>query len=297
LHGVKGKAEPDVKRRGGKMTVAGHGMETAEMQPSAAPVAKRFRLNPEMLLVPAFAVIVIGGWELACRWLNVSDFVLPAPSQIVLALYQGFQTGQFVIGLQATLTAILLGFLFSAVSAFVLGTLISQIRLIELTIFPYVVAIQTLPKIAIAPLIMLWVGVGIESKIVIAAMVSFFPMLVNTIVGLKSTPEDKIDLMRSLSANRWKIYWYVQLPEALPFIFAGLNIGIVLSVLGAIVGEFVGAKAGLGYLILQMNYNMDIAGMFAALVVLGIMGIVLNAVMQFARRKIVFWQSDHFAAH
>jgi NitT/TauT family transport system permease protein len=279
------------------MTVAGHGMETAEMQPSAAPVAKRFRLNPEMLLVPAFAVIVIGGWELACRWLNVSDFVLPAPSQIVLALYQGFQTGQFVIGLQATLTAILLGFLFSAVSAFVLGTLISQIRLIELTIFPYVVAIQTLPKIAIAPLIMLWVGVGIESKIVIAAMVSFFPMLVNTIVGLKSTPEDKIDLMRSLSANRWKIYWYVQLPEALPFIFAGLNIGIVLSVLGAIVGEFVGAKAGLGYLILQMNYNMDIAGMFAALVVLGIMGIVLNAVMQFARRKIVFWQSDQFAAH
>jgi NitT/TauT family transport system permease protein len=279
------------------MTVAGHGMETAEMQPSAAPVAKRFRLNPEMLLVPAFAVIVIGGWELACRWLHVSDFVLPAPSQILLALYQGFQTGQFVVGLQATLTAILLGFLFSAVSAFVLGTLISQIRLIELTIFPYVVAIQTLPKIAIAPLIMLWVGVGIESKIVIAAMVSFFPMLVNTIVGLKSTPEDKIDLMRSLSANRWKIYWYVQLPEALPFIFAGLNIGIVLSVLGAIVGEFVGAKAGLGYLILQMNYNMDIAGMFAALVVLGIMGIVLNAVMQFARRKIVFWQSDQFAAH
>ena len=120
-------------------------------------------------------------------------------------------------------------------------------------------------------------------------------MLVNTIVGLKSTPQDKIDLMRSLSASRrWKIFWYVQLPEALPFIFAGLNIGIVLSVLGAIVAEFVGAKAGLGYLILQMNYNMDIAGMFAALVVLGIMGIVLNSAMTFARRRIVFWQSDQY---
>jgi NitT/TauT family transport system permease protein len=200
------------------------------------------------------------------------------------------------VGLFATMSAVVLGFLASAAAAFLLGTLISQVRLIELTLFPYVVAIQTLPKIAIAPLILIWVGVGIESKVVIAATVSFFPMLVNTIVGLKSTPQDKIDLMRSLSSSRWKMFWYVQLPEALPFIFAGLNIGIVLSVLGAIVAEFVGAKAGLGYLILQMNYNMDISGMFAALVVLGMMGIVLNSAMTFARRRIVFWQSDQFIA-
>jgi len=162
-------------------------------------------------------------------------------------------------------------------------------------LFPYVVAIQTLPKIAVAPLVLIWVGVGLESKVVIAAMVSFFPMLVNTIVGLKSTPADKIDLMRSLSASRWKIFWYVQLPEALPFIFAGLNVGIVLSVLGAIVGEFIGAKVGLGYLILQMNYIMDIAGMFAALVVLGVMGILLNSGMQYVRRRVIFWQSDSVA--
>lgn len=95
--------------------------------------------------------------------------------------------------------------------------------------------------------------------------------------------------MRSLSASRTKIFWYIQFPEALPYIFAGLNIGIVMSVLGAIVGEFIGAKAGLGYLLLQMNYNMDVTGMFAVLVVLGLMGIILNAIMQFIRRKIVFW--------
>jgi NitT/TauT family transport system permease protein len=257
-------------------------------------IMRKRQLRPEMILVPAFAVFVIGGWELACRGLKISDFLLPAPSDITIALYKGFLSGQFVVGLYATMSAVVLGFLASAAAAFLLGTLISQVRLIELTLFPYVVAIQTLPKIAIAPLILIWVGVGIESKIVIAATVSFFPMLVNTIVGLKSTPQDKIDLMRSLSASRWKIFWYVQLPEALPFIFAGLNIGIVLSVLGAIVAEFVGAKAGLGYLILQMNYNMDIAGMFAALVVLGMMGIVLNSAMTFARRRIVFCQSDQF---
>jgi NitT/TauT family transport system permease protein len=254
----------------------------------------RFRFRPEMILIPGVAVLLIGGWEAACRLLKISDFILPPPSGIAVALYQGFMSGQFVTGLFATMSAVVLGFLASAAVAFVLGTLISQIRLVEVTLFPYVVAIQTLPKIAIAPLILIWFGVGLESKVVIAATVSFFPMLVNTIVGLKSTPQDKIDLMRSLSASRWKIFWYVQLPEALPFIFAGLNIGIVLSVLGAIVAEFVGAKAGLGYLILQMNYNMDIAGMFAALVVLGIMGIVLNSAMTYARRRIVFWQSDQY---
>ena len=177
--------------------------------------------------------------------------------------------------------------------AFLLGTLISQVRILEKTLYPYVVAIQTLPKIAIAPLILVWVGFGIESKVIIAAMVSFFPMLVNNIAGLKSTPPDKIEMMRSLSASRWKLFWYLQLPEALPYIFAGLNIGIVLSVLGAIVGEFIGSKAGLGYLIIQMNYSMDVAGVFAALVVLGVMGMTFNLVAQYARRKIIFWQPDH----
>ena len=137
-------------------------------------------------------------------------------------------------------------------------------RLLELTLYPYIVAVQTLPKVAIAPLILIWVGLGIEGKIIVAAMVSFFPMLVNTIAGLKAAPQDEIDLLRSLSASRWKIFRYVQLPEALPYIFTGMNIGLVLSVLGAIIGEFIGAKAGMGYLILQMNYNMDISGMFAA---------------------------------
>jgi NitT/TauT family transport system permease protein len=179
----------------------------------------------------------------------------------------------------------------------VLGTLISQIRVLEATLYPYVVAIQTMPKIAIAPLILVWVGFGIESKVIIAAMVSFFPMLVNNIAGFKSTPPQKIELMRSLSASRWKLFRYLQLPEALPYVFAGLNIGIVLSVLGAIVGEFVGSKEGLGYLIIQMNYSMDIAGVFSALVVLGVMGMVLNFIAQYARRKIIFWQSDRPVFH
>src|SRR5262249_54493550 len=147
-------------------------------------------------------------------------------------------------------------------------------------------------KVAIAPLIVAWAGFGIESKVLIVALVSFFPMLVNTIVGLKATPEDKIELMRSLAASRWKIFYMVKLPEALPFIFAGLNIGIVLAVLGAIVGEFVGAKAGLGYQILQMNYNLDIAGVFAILILLGAIGIALDYLTLLLRRRLVFWHKE-----
>jgi NitT/TauT family transport system permease protein len=168
--------------------------------------------------------------------------------------------------------------------------LISQVRLLEATIYPYVVALQTLPKIAIAPLILVWVGLGIESKIIIAALVSFFPMLVNTIVGLKSAPADKLELMHALAASPTKTFFLVKLPEALPFIFAGLQIGIVLAVLGAIVGEFVGSKAGLGYLIIQMNYTMDVAGMFAVLVILGVMGVALNIFITVLRKRIIFWQ-------
>ncbi|MGE5535329.1 MAG: ABC transporter permease, partial [Acidobacteriota bacterium] len=211
-------------------------------------------------------------------------------------LVTGFQTGLFTGALKATLLEVLLGFALAAVAAFLCGMFISQLRIVEVVLYPYIVALQTLPKIAIAPFILIWVGFGIESKVVIAAMVAFFPMLVNNIVGLKSAPPEKIELMRSLSASRTKIFWYIQFPEALPYIFAGLNIGIVMSVLGAIVGEFIGAKAGLGYLLLQMNYNMDVTGMFAVLVVLGAMGIILNTIMQLIRRKIVFWLPEQSMA-
>lgn len=259
-----------------------------------APTVTRWgrHVATNRLLVVGFGVALFALWEFVCRGFGISELLLPAPSKILLALINGFRTGLFTAGLMATLSEIVLGFLVAATAAFICGVLISQVRFAEVMLYPYIVALQTLPKVAIAPFVLIWVGFGIESKVVIAAMVAFFPILVNTIVGLKSAPPEKIELMRSLSASSWKIFWYIQLPEALPYIFAGLNIGIVMSVLGAIVGEFIGAKAGLGYLLLQMNYNLDVVGMFAVLVVLGATGILLNALMQFARRRVVFWHPE-----
>lgn len=258
----------------------------------AARIARRVRVQPELICVPFMFVVIFGGWEWYVTAAKVSELILPPPSRIVAALASGLASGAYTKALWVTLQEIVLGFVLSASVAFVLGTLISQIRWFEAMIYPYVVALQTLPKIAIAPLILVWAGLGLESKIIIAALVSFFPMLVNTIVGLKATSADKIELMRALTATRTKIFFLVRLPEALPYIFAGLNIGIVLAVLGAIVGEFVGAKAGLGYLIIQMNYTMDVAGMFAVLVILGVMGVTLNLLVGWLRWRIIFWQRD-----
>jgi NitT/TauT family transport system permease protein len=281
-----------------KPTTAGAPYRTAspEAGPRAGPVLARgrwltrLRERPEWICVPLTLALLFGGWEWYVKAYDVSPLILPAPSKIVEALYSGIASGVLVHNFLVTLEEIVLGYVLSALAAFVLGTLISQFRLFEATIYPYVVALQTLPKIAIAPLILIWVGLGIESKVIIAALVSFFPMLVNTIVGLKSAAADKLELMHALTASRTKTFFLVKLPEALPYIFAGLQIGIVLAVLGAIVGEFVGSKAGLGYLIMQMNYNLDVAGMFAVLVILGVMGVLLNLFISMVRRRVIFWQ-------
>jgi NitT/TauT family transport system permease protein len=259
---------------------------------SARPglLVRLYRRNPSAVVAPFTFTAVLLGWEFYVKATGVSDLVLPAPSQIAVALYDGLRSGLLIEHFLVTFTELTVGFVGALVVALLMGTLISQSRLAEAALFPFVVALQTTPKIAIAPLILIWVGFGIESKILTAGISAFFPLIVSTIVGLRSVPPEKIDLLRAMGASRRKIFSIVQFPEALPFIFAGINIAIVMAVLGAIVGEFIGAKAGLGQLLLQMNYKMDIAGMFSILVVLIAMGLSLNFGVQWLRAKLIFWK-------
>ena len=145
---------------------------------------------------------------------------------------------------------------------------------------------------AIAPIIVIWFGYGVASKIVITATIAFFPLLANTIVGLRAAPQEQIELMVAFTASRWQVFRLARLPQALPYIFVGLDVAIVLSVIGAIVGEFVGAQAGLGYLILQKNFNMDMAGVFAILIVLSAMGVGLHLLVNAVQRRVVFWMDS-----
>ncbi|MBI1774784.1 MAG: ABC transporter permease [Proteobacteria bacterium] len=230
------------------------------------------------------------------RSLAIPMFVLPAPSNVFLALYRGFVGGLYWPHLWATLSATLLGFAVGTVLAFALGTVIAMSRPIEYFLYPYVVMFQSMPKVALAPLIIIWFGLGLTSKVVNAALVAFFPLMVNTIVGLRSADEDRVNLMRSLAASDAQIFWMLRLPNALPFIMAGLEISMIFALIGAIVAEFIGAQAGLGMLISAMNFTMDVAGQFSVLFVLSIVGLLLNRCIQLLRRRILFWDpSEKFA--
>ncbi|MEU7979159.1 ABC transporter permease [Micromonospora sp. NPDC049081] len=262
--------------------------------PGPQPARRRsdLRDRPQLWLVPTVFVVVVLVWEYGTQLLDVDEYVLPRPSQIAEALHRQLTDDQFWGHFWVTTQESLLGFAIGVGAAVLLGTFISQIRVVEATLMPYIVAFQTVPKVALAPLFVLWFGFGLTSKVVMAAVISFFPMLVNVIEGLRAADADRIQMLTVFGASRSQIFRMVRLPSALPFIFAGLDIGIVFAILGAVVGEFIGAKEGLGYLLLQTNYNFDIAGMFAVLVVLSLMGLVAHFVIRLLQRRLAFWAED-----
>lgn len=262
--------------------------------PTPAPRRRRFDLRerPQLWLIPAVFVTVILLWEYGVQILGVDEYILPLPSQIMRALWLQVGDDQFWQHLRVTSQEALVGFAIGVGTALLLGAFISQVKIVESTLMPYIVAFQTVPKVALAPLFVVWFGFGLTSKVVMAAVISFFPMLVNVIEGLRAADADRIQMLTVFGASKTQIFRMVRLPSALPFIFAGLDIGIVFAILGAVVGEFIGAKEGLGYLLLQTNYNFDIAGMFAVLVVLSVMGLLAHFVIRLIQRKVAFWAED-----
>ncbi len=236
------------------------------------------------------AVLVL--WEGAVWYFEVSSIVLPGPYEILLALIKMMKTASFYRHLGVTLSEILAGFLLGSVGGIFLGISIGLSPALYRLLFPYIVAFETMPKVAIAPIVVIWAGYGMTSKIIITAMIAFFPLLANTVMGIRSAPREQVEMLRACCASRWQVFYMVQLKHAFPNIFTGLDIAIVLSVIGAIVGEFVGARAGLGYLILQNNFNFNIAGTFAVLFVLSAIGITLHWIVNKVHSRVVFWMDN-----
>ena len=275
------------------MTESAAAIETpeAEQPVRRTPLLSAVMAHDSFISVVAL-VVLLAVWEFTIFTLEVPEYVLPAPSAIASALYAGLSSGVFVYHFSVTAFQTLCGFFLAAFVGITIGTLVSQFRIVEKTVYPWLIALQTLPKIAIAPLIVIWAGYGIQSKIIIVALVALFPVLVNTIVGMKACEQSKLDLMRSLCATRWETFRMVQLPAALPFIFAGLNVAIVFAILGSIVGEFVGSRAGLGNLILEANFQFKIAQMFAILVILGVFGVAMSWAIRLLQRRLLFWNNN-----
>jgi NitT/TauT family transport system permease protein len=228
-------------------------------------------------------------WELIVRAFEIPTFIFPAPSKVAMALWRGFASGLYQKHLYYTLLETVLGFLLGSALGFFLGTAVALNRYVEYFFYPYIVMFQSLPKVALAPLIVVWFGLGLKSQVINTALVAFFPLLVNTMVGLRSADEDRMNLMRSLAASENQIFWMLRLPNALPFVMAGLDVAMIFALIGAIVAEFVGARAGLGMLIQSMNFNMDVSGQFSVLLILSIVGLLLNRCILLIRRRVLFW--------
>jgi NitT/TauT family transport system permease protein len=232
---------------------------------------------------------VLALWEGGARLLEVPSYILPPPSLVAMAMFRGTVSGMYEHHLLVTLLGTGLGFVSGCVMAFALGTAVAMSRRFDYFLYPYIVMFQAMPKVALAPLIVVWFGLGISSKVVSAALIAFFPLMVNTIVGLRSADEDRINLMRSLGASNRQIFWMLRIPGALPFIMAGLEVALILALIGTIVAEFVGAEAGLGMLIQSMNFTMDVGGQFSILIVLAVVGLLLNRALIAIKRRVLFW--------
>lgn len=242
-----------------------------------------------LALAGATFLVFVGLWEWIVRGFGIAEIVLPAPSTILVALWKSAAGGELWSHLGVTLFEVLSGFAIGAAGGLLLGFMIALSPLAEKIFYPYVIAFQTVPKVALAPIIVIWFGYGLTSKVIITATIAFFPVLANAIMGLRAAPQEQLEMLTAYTASRWQLFHMVRLKQALPYIFVGLDIAIVLAVIGAIVGEFVGAKAGLGFLILQKNFNFDMPGTFAVLIVLSLIGVGLHGIISFVQRRVVFW--------
>jgi NitT/TauT family transport system permease protein len=256
---------------------------TVETRPLAAGRSWR------ALQLPLSAVILVVVWEAAVRWLAVPIYILPPPSAIAASLWDILASPLLYANAATTLLEAVCGFGIAVALGLVFAILITESETCARVIYPYFAALQSMPKVAIAPLIVIWFGFGLSSKIVLAALLAFFPMLVNAVEGLRAADSGRLKLMHALDASRWQTLRHVRLPYAMPFFLAGLEMAGIYSMLGALVGEFVGSQQGIGYWLMAMNMNVDTSGSFALLVLLALYGVALQQVVGWVRRRSLFW--------
>lgn len=241
-----------------------------------------------MILPPLiFSVLFLAGWQAYVTIFDISDAALPSPVEVWQAI--GDERQLLIDNTWVTVQEIVLGFLLALAMGVGLGVLLRSSRMVERAIYPWLVVSQLVPIPAIAPVFVIWFGFDMRPKILVVALVSFFPIVVNTIDGLKAVEPELINLMRTLRAPRWRIFLSAQLPAAMPFIFSGMKIASALAVIGAVFGEWVGASQGLGYLILVFNNQTDTAAVFAAVTVLAVIGIGLFALISLIERLVLPW--------
>ena len=249
-------------------------------------------MNAARFLPPLFGgAFVVALWSAAVTFLDVPDYLLPTPWSVAQSIIAGFADGSLWPHIWATVEASLLGLALGGGGAFLLGVLLAEQKLFERVLYPLVTALQAVPKVALAPLIMVWFGFGLESRVVLVMLICFFPLFVSTVSGIRGADPDLVDLCRVSCASRWFIFRHVKLPGAANGIFVGLQVATSLALIGAVVGEFVASQRGLGYLIASSGANMSIATMFGGVTLLALLGIGGTEAVRWVHRRVVFWQT------
>jgi NitT/TauT family transport system permease protein len=233
-----------------------------------------------------FGMLLLVAWQAIVTLGHIPEYLLPAPTAIAAAFDRSLAV-QFAV----TFTEAAIGFVIASVLAFAVATLFVSYRTLEEGLFPIAIAVKTTPIVAIAPLLVIWLGTGWWSKIVAAMLICFFPVLVNTVKGLKAADLDYRELFETLGASRAQEFRKLRIPFCLPYLFSALKISASLAVIGAIVGEFVGATQGLGYLIIISSAHLETATLFSAIIAAAFAGIAMFYVIDFTERRLIFWSS------
>lgn len=247
----------------------------------------------EIVLVPVGMGVFVGLWILV-RWLgDYPTFVLPTPHEVWSKLLIVVADGTLWYHSLVTLAEILGGLALGLTTATLLGYVLAKSPVIERLLSPYIVASQSVPIVALAPLLIIWFGFGLFSKVLVCALTIFFPVLINTIVGLRSVEQDLVDLMKSLEASRWQVFRLLEVPAALPVLFGGLKVGVTLSVIGAVVGEFAQSDRGLGFLVNLANRGLfDTPLMFVAFFVLMTIALSLYGLVTGLEALLLAWKRE-----
>jgi len=266
----------------------------AEVKSAREHKIKSFSLRKpaslRVILVPVSLLLAVLIWDLLTRLGSFPAFILPSPGHVWEKFLQVASNGTLVRHSLYTLVEVIAGLALGVTVATLLGYLLAKSPVVERLISPYIVASQAVPIVAIAPLMVIWFGPGIASKVLICSLIVFFPVLINTIVGVRSVPEDLRDLMRSINATRWQNIKMLEIPGALPIFLGGLRIGATLAVIGAVVGEFIGADRGLGFLINRARGQYDTALVFVAVLALVVLALSLYGVVTGLGSRLISWQ-------
>lgn len=267
-------------------------MDLTTSREQTEPLAPQGRRPRRMraLLLPVTALLGLLIWTAAARLMGLPSFILPTPDDVWRSFVRVATDGTLAFHAWVTLSEVLLGLALGVVVATLLGYALAKSTPLERLLSPYIVASQAIPIVAIAPLLIIWFGPGMLSKVLVSALIVFFPVLVNTVVGVRSVPEELYELMRSLRAGRWQTFLKLEVPASLPVLIGGLKVGATLSVIGAVVGEFVGADRGLGFLINLGRGMYDTPLVFVAIFALIAMALGLYGAVSFLEGWLLRWQ-------